>query len=148
MKAKGALRRLNLVGQNFDFKGKGLRSTSINAEDYRGQVLLVSFWATWCEPCKTNMKTLQELYRAYHNKGFEILGVNLDSQTSKANRYVRKSQIGWPQIHEPGGLESRPANELGIITVPSMILVDEKGRVISRDIQLAELETELRRRLN
>ena len=148
MKAKGALRRLNLVGQNFDFKGKGLRANSINAEDYRGQVLLVSFWATWCEPCKTNMKTLQELYQAYHNKGFEILGVNLDSQTSKVNRYVRKSQIGWPQIHEPGGLESRPANELGIITVPSMILVDEKGRVISRDIQLAELETELRRRLN
>ena len=148
LKAKGALRRLNLVGQNFDFKGKGLRAASINAEDYRGQVLLVSFWATWCEPCKTNMKTLQELYQAYHNKGFEILGVNLDSQTSKVNRYVRKSQIGWPQIHEPGGLESRPANELGIITVPSMILVDEKGRVISRDIQLAELETELRRRLN
>ena len=128
---------------------KMLDGTSAKLYDYlKDGPMIIDFWATWCEPCKTNMKTLQELYQAYHNKGFEILGVNLDSQTSKVNRYVRKSQIGWPQIHEPGGLESRPANELGIITVPSMILVDEKGRVISRDIQLAELETELRRRLN
>ena len=61
------------------------------------------------------------------------------------NAYLADNPLPWPQIFEPGGLDSRPANVLGILTVPTMILVDQQGKVVSRNIAAADLETELKR---
>lgn len=146
-KAAGALKRLDLVGKDLQLRGKGLDLRPIGTTDFRGKVLLVSFWASWSEPSRATVAVLRDLYARYHDKGFEIMGVSLDSDATDAANYVRHANLNWPQIYEPGGLDSRSANALGIVTLPSMILLDEKGEVVDRAVELADLEAQLQRKL-
>ena len=76
-----------------------------------------------------------------------VLGVNVDSDRTAAVAFLRKNRLPWVNLYEPGGLESRLATELGVLTLPTMLLIDEKGKVINRNIHVSELETELKKRL-
>ncbi len=76
-----------------------------------------------------------------------MVGVNVDQQRSTALEFVQRNQLAWPNIHEPGGLDSRPALELGVLTLPTMLLLDEQGRLVNRNIHVSELEAELKDRL-
>ena len=100
--------------------------------------MLVHYWATWCEPCKTDFAQLKELYAKYGKGGFTLLGVNLDNNLSEATDYLSKNRLPWSQVWEQGGLDSRLANEMGILTLPTMILVDDKGKVINRNVHITE----------
>ena len=111
---------------------------------YRGKVVLIQYWASWCEPCKAEMATLKELLTKYGRSGFSIIGVNLDSKREDMADFLGETDIPWAQIYEEGGLDSRPANELGILTLPTMILVDQQGRVVNRSVHVVELERELK----
>ena len=86
------------------------------------------------------MKQLRELLSKYSGKKVQIVGINLDDDQAKARKYVRDGRISWTQWHEKGGLDSRLANELGVLTLPTMLLIDQKGRVVNRGIHMAELE--------
>lgn len=143
-RAEGALRRLDLVGKKFDMKGPGLKGGEIDMGDYRGRVVLVLYWATWCKPCTEDLPQIRALYQQQQGAGFEIIGVNLDTGNAGVDAYLNEHQIKtWPQIHEPGGLESAPAVSLGIISLPTMILVDREGKVVSRNASVADLQTTL-----
>lgn len=144
-KAAGARTRLDSVGKTISLQGKSPSGGKIDLAAYRGKVVLVQYWASWCEPCKADMATLKDLLAKYGRSGFSIIGVNLDSSLDQMAAYLAKSRIPWPQIYEEGGLDSRPANELGILTLPTMILVDQRGRVVSRNIHVAELDRELKK---
>jgi len=74
-----------------------------------------------------------------------VLGVSLDTNPRELGSYLADNAVSWPQIFEEGGPESRLADALGIITVPTMILVDRQGRVVNRNIQTAEIEPELKK---
>ena len=99
------------------------------------------------EPCKADMVTLRNLVAKYGRQGFSVIGVNVDMETDKALAYLKKERFSWANVHEPGGLESRPATELGVLTLPTMLLIDDKGRVVNRNIHVSELETELKNRI-
>ncbi len=143
-RAAGALRRLDLKGKLLTFSGPGLDGQTINVADYRGKVLLVAFWATWCKPCTEDLPQVRALYKQHHDQGFEILGVNLDMTSEPISEYLKKHQVTWPQIHQPGGLvDSEPAKAFGIISLPTMFLVDADGKVISRATSVADLKTQL-----
>lgn len=143
-KAAGAARRLDSVGKRLKLQGKSHSGDSVDLADYRGKVVLVQYWATWCEPAKSDMPAMKELLAKY-GRSFGIIGVNLDSRRQDLMDYLAEHPLPWPQIFEQGGLDSRPANELGIITVPTMILIDRDGKVVRRAIDVAELDRELRK---
>lgn len=143
-KAAGAQRRLESVGKVLNLRGKGLSGGEVDLAQYQGRIVLVHFWATWCEPCKADLPTLKDLLERYGKAGFAIVGVNLDSNPEEAVQFVQENRLSWSHIHEPGGLESRPANELGILTLPTMFLVGADGKVLHRNIHATELDKELR----
>lgn len=145
-KAAGTARRIDSVGTVLNLSGKGPGGETVDLASYRGKVVLVQFWATWSESAKNNMPALKQLAVKYGNS-FAVIGVSVDSDTKKLNAYLAENRLPWPQIFEEGGQESRPANALGIITVPTMILVDAQGKVVNRSIQTAELEAELKKLL-
>jgi glutathione peroxidase-family protein len=92
------------------------------------------------------MTELAKLYQKYRGKNFEILGVCLESDRAAADALLKQNQIPWRQIFEEGGLESRLSNEFGIITTPTMFLVDVQGKVTSRKLRKAsEVEAALER---
>lgn len=148
-KAHGAIARLESVGKPLPLKGRGMdgKPVDLSAKEYKGRLVLIHYWATWCAPCVTEMAELKELQAKFGGKGFALIGVNLDSRGEDAAAFVKNKKLSWAQIFEPGGLDSRPANELGILSVPTMILVDQTGKVVNRNIHVTELERELAARL-
>ncbi len=144
-KASGARTRLDSVGNVIKFSGKAADGENVDLSGYRGNVVIIQYWASWCEPCKADMTVLKDLAIRYGKKGFQVIGVNLDGEVQAMSSYLQQNPLPWQQVHEDGGLDSRPANELGIHTLPTMILVDQEGRVVNRNIHVAELDSELRR---
>jgi thiol-disulfide isomerase/thioredoxin len=146
-KAAGAKRRLESVGKSISVQGATLDGKSTSLAQYRGRTVLIHYWATWCEPCKQDMTLLKQLQAKYARQGFALIGVNLDSDRETAVRFLQSNSLPWPHLFEPGGLDSRLATELGILTLPTMILVGKDGTVLNRNIHAAELDEELKKRL-
>jgi len=145
IKAAGAQRRLESVGKPLVLRGPSPTGETIDLTQLRGKIVLVHYWASWCEPCKAEIAALKDLQSRFNRYGFSIVGINLDHSPEAMQNFIREYQLTWPQLYEPGGLDSRLANELGIVTVPTMILLDQQGRVVNRSLQVAELEAELKR---
>jgi thiol-disulfide isomerase/thioredoxin len=143
-KATGAQKRLDSVGQVITLSGKSPSGGLIDLAKTRGKVVLVQYWATWSEPAKVDMAKLKELFSKY-GSSFTIIGVNLDNSVGDLNAYLKENPLPWAQIYEEGNLDSQPANALGILTVPTMILIDQQGKVVSRNITVADLEPELKK---
>lgn len=143
-RARGAIQRLGLVGKPFKFKASDLRRGSIDIEKFSGKVVLIDYWATTCDPWKTDLARLKEIYAKYHSKGFEIIGVSLDSDKADVAKFVQSAGITWPIAFENGGLESPLAMQYGILALPTQFLIDSKGEVVSRTIHTSQLEDELK----
>ena len=90
------------------------------------------------------MPVLQQLVSKY-GRSFTVIGVSLDRSRKDLAAYLTENPLPWPQIFEEGGLDSDPANQLGILSLPTMILVDKQGKVVNRSIQTSELESELKK---
>ena len=143
IKARGAINRLESVGQVMQLRGKTVTGQVDDLAKYRGKFVVVHYWATWCEPCKTDFAELKELYSKY-GKNMALVGVNLDNNLVDATDYLSKNKLPWTQLWEQGGLDSRLANEMGVLTLPTMILLDDKGRVVNRNVHITELENDLK----
>jgi len=142
-RGEGALRRLTLVGQPLPLAGAVLGGGKVDVRQYQGKVLLVAYWATWCQPCTQELPQLIELFKTHRGDGFEVLGVNVDSPGAPIDQFLKQHQVPWPHIHEEGGLESKPARDFGIITLPTMFLVGKDGRVLSSNVSLEDLKKQL-----
>ncbi|MCA9116109.1 MAG: redoxin domain-containing protein [Planctomycetaceae bacterium] len=140
IRAAGAQRRLDLKDKPITVAGPGLKGGTIDAASFKGKVLLVLYWSTWCKPCLEELPQIRALYSQYHSQGFEILGVNLDTTSDPVDAYLKQYNVTWPQIHADGGLESEPALEMGIISLPTMILVGRDGKVEHRSISVPDLK--------
>ncbi len=140
-RAKGALARLDSKGEAFNLKGKDLAGMPVDVTDLKGKVVLVIYWANWSEPLVKDLPKIRALYEQYHDRGLEILGVNLDATKEDAKAWIAEHKVDWTQLHEPGGLEGSPlAVEYGIIHLPSMFVIDRDSKVIYRGIAAEELE--------
>lgn len=145
-KAAGAIRRLESVGKSIDLQGKSTDGEQIDISNYKGKFVVIHYWATWCEPCKVDLLALRELQSKYA-ANLAIVGVSLDTNKQALDDFLAKNHLPWPQLYEPGGLDSRYADEMGILTLPTMLLIDPDGHVVNRGIHISELDTELRNRL-
>jgi thiol-disulfide isomerase/thioredoxin len=143
-KAAGALLRLDSMGKSLALSGNALSGEKIELSAYRGKVVLVHYWATWSEQCKQDLDVLKKLVAEY-GKQFTIIGVCLDSRSEELNAFLKQNKLPWPQILEKGGMDSPPANQLGILMVPTMILVDQRGIVVNRAIRAADIDAELKK---
>ena len=142
-RATGALSRLDLLGKPFSLNGTAVGGGQIDTVGYRGRVVLVLYWATWCKPCLEDLPQLKALYKDFQSQGFEILGVNLDTTSEAVQPYLQQHQINWAQIHEPGGLQSPPGRQFGIFTLPTMFLIDKTGKVANPNVSVTELKAAL-----
>lgn len=129
VRARGALRRLDLAGQPLQLAGKSIQGQSIDSSMYRGKVTLVVFWASWARPYTDDLPRLVAIHQKYRNSGFEILGVNLDSDASVIPGYISRHGGNWQHLRDPGGADGKLAREFGIVSVPTMFIVDKTGRV-------------------
>lgn len=144
-KAVGAKRRLESVGKSIPLAGKTIDGRSFDLASAKGKVVLIHYWATWADPCKPDLATIKSLVAKYGSQGFYPVGINLDGEAKEAAGYVKQEKLAWPQLYEQGGLDSPLATNLGVLTLPTMILVGKDGRVVNRNVNAGELDSELKK---
>ncbi len=97
--------------------------------DFRGRVVLVNFWATWCKPCEDEMPSMERLYRALHPSGFELVAVSVDEDRNEVAAFRDRLAISFPIALDPGQEVSRLYQTTGF---PESLLVDRDGTVLER----------------
>lgn len=122
------------------FLMKDLNGHSQSPDLYKGKVLLIDFWATWCGPCQEEIPNLKRLYQKYHDHGFAILGISLDSQLAPLKEFLREQSIPWPQLCDRRGAKGELARRMGVLSIPTMILVDREGVIRSINARGPALE--------
>jgi thiol-disulfide isomerase/thioredoxin len=144
-KSAGAVRRLQSKGKPLVISGTTLDGTpmSLAAMRDKHRAVVVHYWASWCGPCKQEMAALKQL-QAEMGPELGLLGVNLDSDPAAAREVVRGMGANWSQLYEKGAMESRLANEMGIITLPTMLLLDRQGNVVEHGIHVSRLQDAIR----
>jgi thiol-disulfide isomerase/thioredoxin len=141
-KAAGAVRRLDSEGKRIDFRGTTIDGRAFKLADLRGAPVVIHYWATWCEPCKQDMKLLRRMQARY--RGLELVGVNVDTSRELAAGFLKENSLPWTQLFEEGGLESSPlSTEFGVQTLPTMMLIDKNGKVVRHNIGATDLDNEL-----
>ncbi len=144
LKGNGAKTRLESVGKTIRLHGKSATGKgTVDLASYKGKVVLIHYWSAQYAACKVDIPLLQSLIAKY-GKNFAVIGVSFDDNPQTLVAYLKQNNLSWEQIYEKGGLDSRLANEMGILTMPTMILVDKQGKVINRGTHAAELENELK----
>ena len=116
-----------LTGQTApDFVLKSATGENIRLSEYRGDVVMINFWATWCGPCRQEMPLLDELYGRYQRVGFNLLGVNIDDDPRRAMAMVNELGISFPVLFD----EDKKVSKLyEVETMPLTILLDREGTV-------------------
>jgi len=103
----------------------------VSLADYRGKLVLLDFWATWCGPCIAEMPNVKAVYEKYHNKGFEIIGISLDTDEAALRKFIRENQLPWRQVFDGEGWKTPLVEKYGVRGIPAQFLIDGEGRVIS-----------------
>ena len=115
------------------FQAKATDGKPINfPADYKGRVVLLDFWATWCGPCRAELPNVVGVYQQYHGKGFDVLSVSLDrpKEGPKVVKFAQDNNMAWPQIYDGKFWQADLAVKYGIRSIPRPILVDGDTGVI------------------
>jgi thiol-disulfide isomerase/thioredoxin len=131
---EGVVRRLDIIGKPLELEGTLLDGAEFDWAAYRGKVVLVDFFANWCGVCREEVPTILQVYRAYKDKGFEVVGVSLDRSPALADAYRRQTGFQFPTIFssDPQTMEWKNplAVKYGVTALPRAILVDQQGNVV------------------
>jgi len=143
-----ALSQLALEGLEFEFEAVLLDGTKIDLKDYRGKVVLLDYWATWCGPCIGELPTLKNIHKAYHDKDFVIIAFSVDEDVEHLKQFIEKEELPWLNASEVLSKKANLADsrkKYDINAFPSTILIGRDGKVIRGDARSTILYKELRK---
>ena len=138
---EGFARRVMLPGSRLKvLTGKTVAGEPFDWKKYRGKVVLIDFWATWCGPCRAELPNLLRNYEKYNKQGFEVVAVSLDSKRENLVEFIKAAKIPWVNLFHEGSDGRQPmADYYGVEGIPFTILVDRKGKVVATNVRGARL---------
>lgn len=107
----------------------GLFKEPVSLARYRGRVVLLNFWASWCHPCRVEAPSLAAFNRTLNPRSAAIVGVDINDQRSDARNFVRRYRVGYPVAFDPG---LTVAHRFGVVGVPTTFVIDRRGRIAGR----------------
>lgn len=118
--------------------------TERKLSEFKGKVVLIDFWASWCGPCKKEIPHMKSLYNKYQPKGFEIFAVSLDKTAAAWKGYIERESLPWIHVSDLKAWSSIGAKLYGVSSIPHLVLIDKEGKILARNIRGAELDTKLK----
>ena len=131
VEAKRRVTMLDLTKKPLELKFTAVDGTEFDLAKWRGKVVVVDFWATWCGPCRVEVPSVVATYKKLHGKGLEIVGISLDSSKDKLLDFTKQKEMTWPQYFDGKTWDNKISGAFGIGAIPAVWLVDKRGYVRS-----------------
>jgi thiol-disulfide isomerase/thioredoxin len=125
--------------ESIDFELQDLSGSTRRLSDYRGKVVFLNFWATWCGPCRFEMPSMEKLYRRFKDKGLEIVAVNLQEDRASVQRFVDQYGLSFPVLLDTTG---RIGATYGARSIPTTYIVGRDGFVLAGTVGTREWDDE------
>ncbi len=108
----------------FSLAARGGQNVSL--AQYKGQVVMINFWASWCGPCRQEMPLLESIYKKYNKLGFTMLGVNVEPDSNAANAWLKETPVSFPILYDT---ESKVSKLYDVAGMPTSVIIDRAGKV-------------------
>jgi len=134
-----------IKGMATDFTLKNLDGKEISLSDFKGKVIMLDFWATWCPPCVKAVPELITLHEKYKAEGFEVIGISMDHSVGDARSFVKDKNVPYTVLMSSSKVEK----QYGVINIPVTFLIDRSGKVVKKHLGFApgvgeQIEKEIR----
>ena len=121
--------RLKVGAMPIAFSAKNLAGQAVAPANFKGKVLLLDFWATWCGPCVGAMPELKSVYSKYHPKGLEVVGISLDEDQKALTSFIKTNKMPWSQVYDGKGWNARVPGLYGVQAIPFMLIIGKDGKI-------------------
>jgi len=137
MKERAIDARTGVGAQFTDFSMPDPNGQEHSISEYvkKNKYTLVDFWASWCGPCRAEMPYVIKAYDLYHAKGFEVVGVSLDSNKKAWENAIKQLKMPWPHISDIKGWECAGAALYNVKGIPANVLIDQKGKIVAKNLR-------------
>jgi thiol-disulfide isomerase/thioredoxin len=125
--------------ESIDFELQDLSGATRRLSDFKGKVVFLNFWATWCGPCRFEMPSMEKLYQRFKDEGLEIVAVNLQEDRGSVQRFVEEYDLSFPVLLDTTG---RIGATYGARSIPTTYIVDREGFVLAGTVGTREWDTE------
>ncbi len=139
--------RLKVGAAPFPFNTSDLSGRAFSLDDYKGRVVLLDFWATWCGPCIGELPETRVVYDKYHAQGFDVVGISLDEKRDDLTAFLKKENLSWPQVFDGKGWNSPLAKQYGVRAIPATFLIGRDGKIAAVDVRGMGLEPAVKQAL-
>lgn len=124
---------------NLKFSFKDIDGKKVSLSQFKGKVIILDFWATWCVPCKAEIPGFIELQKKYGDRGLQIIGLSVDDPMPTAKKYAAEMKINYPVLLAEGKEDVLQAYD-PIPSIPVSVVIDREGKIVSRHVGIASMD--------
>ncbi|NOZ46444.1 MAG: AhpC/TSA family protein [Chlorobi bacterium] len=138
------LRKVAIGQPATDFTLTDIDGNPFPLSQLKGSIVLVDFWASWCMPCRRENPNVVKIYKKYHSKGFDILGVSFDKDKDKWLKAINDDHLTWNHVSDLKGWNNAAGKIYGVMSIPHTVLINRDGIIVAKNLRGEELEKKVK----